>query len=379
MSTEALDRWIDQGPGGVDEITPEYQEYARLFAEQKLLARVRRDVKQALAAEDAGATAIPPGVRLDQFLEVPDEDTVYRVDQLWPTGGRVLLAAQYKAGKTTFVANLLRSLVDGDPFLGQFKTEPVQRVALIDNELDERTVRRWLRAQGIRNTQAVHVYPLRGKAGAFNLLDDTVRAQWARELAGVDVVLFDCLRPALDALGLDENHDAGRFLVAFDALLSESGATEATLVHHMGHSGERSRGDSRILDWPDATWKLVREDTENPASPRYFSGFGRDVDHAETALTYHDENRHLTLGSGSRKEAKAAGALEDVLELLDKTPEGLSGRGIKDALSATEWTRVEVESAIRLGRERREIFTRRGPRNSTIHIRNHPPKSGETP
>jgi hypothetical protein len=47
-----------------------------------------------------------------------------------------------------------------------------------------------------------------------------VRAEWARKLRDLDaaVVILDCLRPVLDALGLDESHDAGRLLVALDEL-----------------------------------------------------------------------------------------------------------------------------------------------------------------
>jgi hypothetical protein len=57
------------------------------------------------------------------------------------------------------------------------------------------------------------------------------------------------------------------------------------VVHHMGHAAERSRGDSRLLDWPDALWKIVRDkddedDTgmDDPQGSRYFSAYGRDVD-----------------------------------------------------------------------------------------------------
>ena len=50
----------------------------------------------------------------------------------------------------------------------------------------------------------------------------------------------------LDALGLDEHRDAGRFLTAFDALLVEAGIRDAFVVTHMGHTNERARGDSRL-------------------------------------------------------------------------------------------------------------------------------------
>jgi hypothetical protein len=108
-----------------------------------------------------------------------------------------------------------------------------------------------------------------------------------------------------DALGLDENRDAGRFLVALDALVHEAGICELFAIHHMGHSGERSRGDSRLADWPDATWKVVREDADDDASPRYFSAYGRDVEVHEGRLEYDQAARRLAYAGGSRKQKQA--------------------------------------------------------------------------
>ena len=192
---------------------------------------------------------------------------------------RVMLAAQFKSGKTTIVGNLIRALADGTPFLGAFEVKQRPgRIVVIDNELSERMLRRWLREQGVENTGAVVTVSLRGRVSTFNLLDEHTRAEWASRLRSLcaDFLILDCLRPVLDALGLDENRDAGKFLTPFDTLLADAGITSAVMVDHMGHNGERNRGDSRKLDWPDATWKLVREN-EHPNSPRFFSAYGRDV------------------------------------------------------------------------------------------------------
>jgi hypothetical protein len=61
--------------------------------------------------------------------------------------------------------------------------------------------------------------------GSFNRLDDRRRHEWATRLVelGCDHLVLGCLRPVLDAIGLDEHHDAGRFLVACDALLEKAG------------------------------------------------------------------------------------------------------------------------------------------------------------
>ena len=125
----------------------------------------------------------------------------------WPRrNARIICSAQYKAGKTTLVGNLIRSLVDSDPFLGRFAVHmPARRIVLIDNEMSLNTLRRWLRDQKINTVSAVaDVIALRGKTAAFDLLDDRRRAEWATRLrdVGCDYLLFDCLRPVLDALGL---------------------------------------------------------------------------------------------------------------------------------------------------------------------------------
>ena len=101
---------------------------------------------------------------------------------------------------------------------------------------------------------------LRGNLGAFNLLDAACRTIWAKRFKnlGCDYLILDCLRPARHARARREPRDR-RFLATFDALLYEAGIPDACLVHHMGHANERCRGDSRLVDWPDSTLKLVRE------------------------------------------------------------------------------------------------------------------------
>ena len=344
--------------------------HERRVAAEVCNLRAREEAARIVRQERAGALDQPSFVRLTDFLAVEDEPERYRVSGVWPIGGRVVLAAQYKAGKTTLRNNLLRSLVDGEHFLDEFRVEPFEgSVVLIDNELDERMLRLWLREQGIRNTDRVYVLPLRGRVGSFDLLDDQVRARFAsiiREVQGA-VVLFDCLRPVLDALGLSEDKDAGRFLVAFDALLAESGASEAVVIHHMGHSGERSRGDTRLRDWPDVEWQLIRETTDGEQladARRFFKAYGRDVNVPEGLLEYDEEARRLTLAGGSRRQTAADRLIPDVLGYLDEHP-GVSQNSIEDGLKA--YKRADVRAAIKEAARQKLIRTECGSRNSTLH------------
>jgi hypothetical protein len=290
-----------------------------------------------------------PPVNLAKLLMEPDEDTEYRIEGLHPTGGRVVLLAARKTGKSTLVGNVTRCLVDDYPLFGMYGVDPVERLLIIDNELDPRTSKRWLRDQGIKNAHRVDVLHLRGRTASFNLLDPQVRAQWARRCEGVDLAIFDCLRPSLDALGLSEDKDAGRFLVAFDAFLAEAGIEEAIVVHHMGHSGERARGDSRIQDWPDAIWKLVAEDPEDHSSPRFFSAYGRDVNVPEFQLDFEESTRHLSYAGGSRKDGKIDNQLGDVVDFVTVNP-GVSRTAIKKQLLGDDKvTAKAIDKAVDLG------------------------------
>lgn len=193
------------------------------------------------------------------------------------------------------------------------------------------------------------VIPLRGAAASFDLRLPEVRARWVERLRQLDCrfLIVDCLRPIMDALGLNEHAEAGLLLTALDGLLKDADIPEAIIVHHMGHNGERARGDSRLRDWPDVEWRLVRED-EDPASERFVTAFGRDVDVPESKLAYDDATRRLTLEGGSRKDAKAEAALPAILEVITAAPEPLSGRAIERALSDGDHGRDTIRKAIRL-------------------------------
>lgn len=334
--------------------------------------RVRQEAQRRLDDENREPVALPSIKGLDVLLAEPDTPTPFLIEGVASAGSRNLLSAQYKAGKTTLLGNLTRSLVDGEPFLGHFGVQAGQRVALFDNELNENTMRRWLRDQRIQNAAAVSVVTMRGRVGTFNLLDDRCRTQWATRLAdlGTSYLMLDCLRPVLDALGLDENRDAGRFLVAFDALLQEAGIADALVVHHMGHAGERSRGDSRLQDWPDAIWRLVREDDE-PGSPRYFTAFGRDVDVHEGRLNFDPVTRRLTYAAGSRSDIRVEAAVVAVLERLAEDAatggRGLSGRAVESDLVDAGHPRQASRDAIKHTVRQGTVVVEKGPRGARIH------------
>lgn len=257
---------------------------------EKLQLEIRDTARRQWEADQAATTIedIPTPTPGEDFLSVEDPPVTWLLQGLQPVGTNALLAAQAKSGKTTMVTNLVKALLDGDPFLGEFLNEFDGTVTLIDDELDDRMLRRWLKNIHITHPEKLRIVTLRGRLSTFNIVDDTIRTTWANNLAGTDYLILDCLRPALDACGLDENREAGIFLNAYGELLKQAGIESSLVVHHMGHESQRSRGDSRIMDWPDVLWKLTRKDPEDHTSSRYFEAFGREVNVDRRELHYFD-------------------------------------------------------------------------------------------
>lgn len=357
----------DPGPDGVDGVDGPAEKVFEHHVEKELRRlQIRDEAQRRHRAEHIAPR--PRFTLLDDFLAVDDPPARYRIEGLLPIGGRALLAAQFKAGKTTMMENLVRALADGEEFLGRAVAAPAGRIVLIDDEMDARQLRVWLREQQIHQEDRVAVLPLRGAVSSFNLLDPAVRAEWVADLTELqpEIVILDCLRPILDAIGLDEDKEAGLFLVAFDELLAACGASEAVVVHHMGHAGERSRGSSRLRDWPDVEWRLVRQDPDDPSSPRYFTAYGRDVDVAEAELGYDAVSRRYSVVGGTRRDAEARGLLDGVVELLLHRP-ALTGREVEAALTEGGAPRAAARAALKQAVVDGLVVTGHGKHRSVLH------------
>ncbi len=353
---------------GMDDGQSNEEQHTRRVEAAVNRERANREARRLIDAEERGKVELPKFLTLRELLAEPDPPTSYRIDGWQPRGAKVILSAAFKTGKTSAIDNLLRSLVDGDPFLGRYPVAPIDGTVLVlDFEMSRHQMKAWLRDQSVRQQDRVISVPMKGLASSFDIRISDVRAEWAAKFQqlGVAYPIIDCLRPILDALGMDENHEAGQFLVAFDALLHEAGIDEGLIVHHMGHQGERSRGDSRLRDWPDVEWRMVREG-DDPNGDRFISAYGRDVDIPEQRLAFDPVTRHLTVDGGSRHDEKLAEALDDVYQALEASTEGMSGRAIEERLSGRH-PRADVRGAVKLGVRRGRIATSPGSHNAVTH------------
>jgi hypothetical protein len=321
------------------------KKFEQLVEERTVWLRADGQARDNLRAEKAPPPEEIPGpITLTEALDAPDEVVPYRLAGLLPVGARVLLSAQAKTGKTTLIGNLIRSLVDGTPFLGRYPVDlaVTGTVVVIDTEMNRNQLRRWLRDQGIDNTDKVHLITLLGKAHTFDLRVPKLMEHWTAELLRVkaEILIIDPLKPILDSLALSERADTGLVTTPLTALKEAACISELVLAHHAGHNGERARGDSSLRGWPEVEWGLMLDRQEDgvepdPTGPRFFKAFGRDVQVEESALKYDPDHRRLVFEGGSRAHVKKVAQAVDqeaaVTEVIRANP-GIGFNRIRSAV-----------------------------------------------
>jgi hypothetical protein len=360
----------DQAPTDPDNTTDDDNPLDRAVSRRYAELIINERAKEKLATLKASGVTPLHADTLAQFLNQPDEEESYRINQLWPAEGRVLLAAAAKTGKTTLVAaNLIPALVDGTPFLNSFTPTPTtRRVALLNMEVGPRTLRRWMREADIYNTDSVLVVNLRGKAGSLQLNSDAGRKKTAQFLADhdTDIVILDPLAPLLASLGLDENSnaDVAQFFAWWSETLSLAGVTDDLVVHHTGHAGDRSRGASRLLDEPDAIWTLTKgqevEPTDQdpfPMAPRFLGAYGRDVDLPARRLQFDPTTRNLNLtdelqGAGGNVSRNLDTYQNKIVEVLSRGTGGMTASQIAKQVHAGQKT---IEPLLKILEQQRRI------------------------
>lgn len=319
LSAEAARREADEADA---------REHVRRVGQRVRDLRVDQEARQQFREE--GRAPMPLIVRASQLMQLARPATACLVEDLWPENGRVVLSAPHKVGKTTLALDIIRCLADGDPFLQAFAVRPVERVVLLDAEMDPNRLGEWLRRANPTRSDAIDVLAVRGHLGSLDLLGATSRRDLAAQLGQADVLVVDCLRPLLDSHGLDENHDAGRLLAAIDELVVQAGIPNVLVIHHAGHGSVRARGDSRIQDWPDALWTLQSRSED---SRRVLSAYGRDVPRRQYELGFDSRTQSYVATGAGRDGAARVDAIEGAtLEAIELSP-GITVTALREAVA----------------------------------------------
>lgn len=325
-----------------------------LIAAELETIKAREQAKKLYAQEQTktGYAALEIKDLAQLYLE-DDAPLEWRIQGLMQIGHNVTVAARYKVGKTTLITNLLRSLVDGQPFLDEFPVKQLERpVVVFNHELSDRQFTAWLRKARITNAGLVIPVNLRGK-GLY--LQDEAAQEWAIEILrkyDAEMWIVDPLQAALRG-SVNDDTVASEWISAADRVKDAAGVSELMLVTHTGHlskadeygqsSNERSAGSARWSGWPDALWSYTKDDE----GIRYIRAEGRDIDVDERALSYNEEFARLSSkGDGtSRRDEKADRPFHKLMAEFAAAPERVLTR--PDIERLTRMNNKDVTTAIR--------------------------------
>lgn len=276
---------------------------SEMVGDEYLRSKARELAKMLIAEDsyrDEGET--PEPVIVSDWMNEPEVEAEYRIDRLWIRRGTNFVVAQNKAGKTTLILNVARSLLDGSNFLGRFATlQLTRKLGIVNFELTDAQFKRWVKRLGITNLENFRVWNLKGKPNPFRT--KTSREHFARQLLehDIEVLIVDPFSSAFPGEDANQNELVKGFLKNLDEVVLKGGVEEFMMVVHAGHDGKRARGASTLADHPDATWVISKPET---GAQRTFRAEGRDVSLEEEGLTLEDDGVSLTLnGLASREMA----------------------------------------------------------------------------
>jgi AAA domain len=265
--------------------------------------RITREARRILDGETVNLDKIPAPRTLRQSLIDPPPGEPIRIDKLCIVGGRTTIVGARKTGKTTFLGNLIRALLDGTDFLGRYPVRaPIAVVYVLSYEMSERQFTAWLADQGLAEYgDRIVIWHLRGQPNP--LRSEKGRALVAEALAetGACALVVDTFGKAFYGRSQSDAAEVTQWLVDLDEVAGPH--RDIYLSVHAGWVGERSRGSSALEDWPDTTLTIVDDD-----GTRYLSTIGRDVDDIDgLPLAYDPAARLLRIDeeAPTRRAAKS--------------------------------------------------------------------------
>ena len=275
--------------------------------------RIRKEATRILKEEEASATYKEPIFvkNLKDELQLPEIEAQWVIRDIFPQGANISITAQYKAGKTTLINDLARSLADEIKFLDYFQ-EPThkRRIVIFNYEVSENQYRRWMKDVEIKQSERVTLVHLRGER--LPIISDRVQRLVISILQDLDCqtwIMDPFARAFVGSGDENSNSDVGLFLDTLDFIKKQASVDNLVIPMHTGraqeHGIERARGATRLDDWADVRWLLSKTE-----EGRFFAADGRDVFLEQQALAYDDASRRLKLGGASAKVAKKM-ALED--------------------------------------------------------------------
>lgn len=280
------------------------------------------------------------------FSKVPDFNPVLLsdlkkedcpVEWLWEgyiaRGHITLLAALWKAGKTTFLAELFRCMSEGTRLAGQ-QVHPCPILYLSE----ERTTQ-WITRRDEKNIIIpVHLLcnPLKRKLDYGSWVAWIERAANYSEEKGIQMVIIDTLTTFSSVIDENDSMQVNAALLPLNYFREKNIAV--LLVHHFrksgGNEGTASRGSGALMGYVDIIMEFSRLEPDDPqGTQRKLVGLSRfDETPAEIILDYIDGEYSSQVVTSSR-EARKQNKAKKVLELIRKMR---SGEEIEETFTSTD-------------------------------------------
>lgn len=279
-----------------------------------------------------------------QRVSVPRPPVQFAVEGIAAVGQNVTITGQYKAGKTLLGLNLVRCLVDGDPFLGQFKVGTNNggsaRLGFWSLEMSMTDLDGYVDPLGITDDGASRLAVLSGRGYGVNVLTDvgkTWAINWLKQY-GVASWVIDSHARMCRMAGVDENDNGAvlGLLHRLDEIKEQAGVGELYYLVHTGRGDNgseggsnggtaRARGATVIDDWADARWVLTRQGTV-----RFLSVEGRSVtDMSPRSIDFEPETGRMTLGNHDPVSAKVDGLTALLVSLIEDHPGEYNERALR--------------------------------------------------
>jgi len=302
----------------------QWQELGKTALETEIeRQRIRKDAAEFLREEEASKNYKEPiFVRnLADELQLPEIEAQWVIRDIFPQGANISITAQYKAGKTTLVNSLAKSLADGLKFLDYFQ-EPIhpRRIVIFNYEVSENQYRRWMKDVTIKHADHITLVHLRGER--LPLISDKVQRLMISILKDLDCqtwILDPFARAFVGSGDENSNSDVGVFLDTLDFIKKQAGIDNLVVPMHTGraqeHGIDRARGATRLDDWADVRWLLTKTD-----EGRFFAADGRDVFLEQQALAFDEATRALRLGGVNAKMAKRMALEDQFVEAIEAQP-----------------------------------------------------------
>ena len=201
---------------------------------------------------------------VEELRAMPESNVEWLLHGLLAVGAVTLLAAAFKAGKSTLIVALLRALEIGEPFAG-FEAAKTSAVCL--SEEPASAVLEKVDAFGVRET----VFLTRGDFNPALAFGDYVReAAATAKRRGARLLVIDTFS-RFSRLGADGEKDAGAVQGVIEHALAAAGQGLAVLVvtHHRkaeGEDGQQIRGSTALPAAADVLIE-VRRLRDEPRSP----------------------------------------------------------------------------------------------------------------